>query len=72
MIDAEKEAIERVRALYAVERQSKDASAEERLKLRQRQSAPLLAQLRERLLTWKEQLLPKHPKRKLGIHGGEQ
>jgi transposase len=47
--------------LLAVERQSKDASVEERLKLRQRQSAPLLAQLRERLLAWKEQLLPKHP-----------
>jgi transposase len=68
VIDAEKaapeiarEAVERVRALYAVERQCKDASAEERLKLRQQQSAPLLAQLRERLLTWKEQLLPKHP-----------
>jgi len=68
VIDAEKaapeiarEAVERVRALYAVERQCKDASVEERLKLRQQQSAPLLAQLRERLLTWKEQLLPKHP-----------
>jgi len=68
VIDAEKaapeiarEAVERVRALYAIERQSKDASVEERLKLRQQQSAPLLAQLRERLLTWKEQLLPKHP-----------
>jgi transposase len=68
VIDAEKaapeiarEAIDRVRALYAVEKQGKDASAEERLKLRQQQSAPLLAQLRERLLTWKEQLLPKHP-----------
>jgi len=68
VIDAEKaapeiarEVIEQVRALYAVERQSKDASVEERLKLRQQQSAPLLAQLRERLLTWKEQLLPKHP-----------
>jgi transposase len=34
---------------------------EERLKLRQEQSAPVLAQLRERLLAWKEQLLPKHP-----------
>jgi transposase len=34
---------------------------EERLRLRQRQSAPLLTQLRERLLSWKEQLLPKHP-----------
>ena len=68
VIDAEKaapeiarEAVERVRALYAVERQSKDASVEERLKLRLQQSAPLLAQLREQLLTWKEQLLPKHP-----------
>jgi transposase len=68
VIDAEKaapeiarEAVERVRALYAIERQSKDVSVEERLKLRQQQSAPLLAQLRERLLTWKEQLLPKHP-----------
>jgi transposase len=68
VIDAEKaapeiarEAVERVRVLYAVERQCKDVSVEERLKLRQQQSAPLLAQLRERLLTWKEQLLPKHP-----------
>jgi transposase len=68
VIDAEKaapeiarEAVERVRALYVIERQSKDASVQERLKLRQQQSAPLLAQLRERLLTWKEQLLPKHP-----------
>jgi transposase len=68
VIDAEKaapeiarEAVERVRALYAVERQSKDVSAEERLKLRREQSVPLLAQLRERLLTWKEQLLPRHP-----------
>jgi len=68
VIDAEKaapeiarEAVERVRALYAVERQCKDASVEERLKLRQQQSAPMLAQLREQLLSWKEQLLPKHP-----------
>ena len=68
VIDAEKaapeialEAVDRVRALYAVERQGKDASVEERLMLRQQQSAPLLAQLRERLLSWKEQLLPKHP-----------
>jgi transposase len=68
VIDAEKaapeiarEAVERVRALYAIERRCKDASVEERLELRQQQSAPLLAQLRERLLTWKEHLLPKHP-----------
>jgi transposase len=68
VIDAEKaapeiarEAVERVRALYAVERLCKDVSVEERLKMRRQQSVSLLAQLRERLLTWKEQLLPKHP-----------
>ena len=68
VIDAEKaapeiarEAVERVRALYAVERQCKDASVEERLELRKQQSAPMLALLREKLLEWKEQLLPKHP-----------
>ena len=50
MIDAEKtapeiarQAIEMVRALYAVEKQAKDASVEERLRLRQEQSAPVLA-----------------------------
>ena len=68
IIDAEKsapeiakEAVERVRTLYAVERQGKDASVEVRLKLRREQSAPLLAQLHDRLLQWKQQLLPKHP-----------
>jgi len=68
VIDAEKsapeiakEAVERARALYAVERQAQDKTVEARLQLRQSQTAPLLAQLRERLLAWKEQLLPKHP-----------
>jgi transposase len=68
IIDAEKsapeiasEAVERVRALYALERQGKDASNAERLKLRREQSAPLLAELHDRLLQWKQQLLPKHP-----------
>jgi transposase len=56
-----REAVERVRALYAVERHAKDSTAEERLRMRQQQSVPLLAELRERLLVWKEQLLPKHP-----------
>jgi hypothetical protein len=32
-----------------------------RLKLRQEQSAPVLAALRKKFLVWKEQLLPKHP-----------
>jgi len=68
IIEAEKaapeiarEAIDLVRALYAVEKQAKDASIEARLELRQQQSAPVLAALREKFLVWKEQLLPKHP-----------
>jgi transposase len=68
LIEAEKvapeiarEAIEMVRALYAVEKQAVAASVAERLKLRQDRSAPVLADLRQRFLVWKEQLLPKHP-----------
>jgi transposase len=68
IIDAEKtapeiarEAIEMVRALYAVEKQAKDISAQARLRLRQEQSAPVLTTLHEKFLVWKEQLLPKHP-----------
>ncbi len=68
IIEAEKvapeiarEAVEMVRALYAVESQARDASVPERLRLRQEQSAPVLAHLREKLLEWKEQLLPRHP-----------
>jgi transposase len=49
------------RDLFRVERQAKDFSVEERLALRQAQSVPVLAKLREKLLGWKEQLLPKHP-----------
>jgi len=68
IIEAEKaapeiaqQAIEMVRALYAVEKQAAALSVAERLDLRQSQSAPVLAQLRQKLLSWKEQLLPKHP-----------
>ena len=68
IIDAEKaapeiaqEAIVLVRALYAVQKQGRNASAEQRLGLRQEQSAPVLAELHEKLFDWKEQLLPKHP-----------
>ena len=50
-----------IRMLYAVEKQARDVSAEERLALRQAESAPVLAQIRQKLLLWKEQLLPKHP-----------
>ena len=68
VIEAEKaapeiarEAIELVRALYVVEKHAKDLSVLARLELRQEESAPVLALLREKLLEWKEQLLPKHP-----------
>lgn len=67
-IDAEKvapeiarEAVDLIDDMFRVERQAKDFSAEERLAFRQTRSAPLLAKLREKLLEWKEQLLPKHP-----------
>ena len=68
IIDAEKvapeiahEAVELIEALFRVESQAKDFSAEQRLALRGEKSAPVLAKLREKLLGWKEQLLPKHP-----------
>jgi len=44
-----------------VEKQAKDVSVAERLALRQTQSVPVLAELQRKLLTWKEQLLPKYP-----------
>jgi hypothetical protein len=50
-----------LRRLFALEQQAKELSFEERLALRQTQSAPLLAELHYQLLGWKEQLLPKHP-----------
>src|SRR3954447_23050292 len=65
-IDAEKaapeiarEAVERVRALYTIERQGQNATPAERLALRQEKAAPLLDELHLRLLIWKEQLLPR-------------
>jgi transposase len=56
-----REAVEWVRALYAVEHRGKNLPAAARLELRQAESAPVLAGLKEKLLTWKQQLLPKHP-----------
>jgi transposase len=68
VIEAEKaapeiarQAIERMGALYGVEKQAAGLSAGEKLKMRQEKSAPMLLELREKLLIWKEQLLPKHP-----------
>ncbi len=68
LVEAEKaapeiaqEAVERVCALYAVERQAKASSAEQRRQLRGEKSVPLRAELHDRLPGWKQQLLPKHP-----------
>src|SRR6202162_385456 len=67
-VDAEKvgpeiarEAVGLIGDLFRVERQAKDFSGEQRLALRRDKSASVLATLREKLLEWKEQLLPKHP-----------
>ena len=56
-----RQAIEMVRALYAVEKQAAAMPPAERLELRQARSVPVLAELREKFLAWKEQLLPRHP-----------
>jgi len=56
-----REAVDLIGQLFAVEKQDKDVAVAERLALRQTQSVPVLAELRDKLLTWKEQLLPKHP-----------
>jgi transposase len=68
IIEAEKtapeiarQAIEMVRAFYAVEKQAADLTPAKKLEARQAQSVPLLTELREKFLTWKEQLLPRHP-----------
>jgi transposase len=67
-VDAEKTAPEIAREatawigkLFAIESRARAASVSERLEIRQKQSVPLLAELRQKLLLWKEQLLPKHP-----------
>lgn len=56
------QAVKLIGQLYAIEEQGRMLSvAEDRLRLRQSQSTSLLRQLHERLLAWKDQLLPKHP-----------
>ena len=68
VIEAEKsapeiarEAVALVRALYAVEHRAKELPVAARLELRRADSTPVLSDLRDRLLRWKKQLLPKHP-----------
>ena len=73
-VDAEKshptiarEAVTLVKQLYAIEDQAHalkgddDDDDDDRLHLRQSRSIPVLRQLHQRLLIWKDQLLPKHP-----------
>jgi transposase len=56
-----REAVDWIGRLFALEKQAQEVSVAERLQLRQAKSLPALAELREKLLAWKEQLLPKHP-----------
>src|SRR5258707_2897065 len=60
-LEVAREAVDLIGRAFAVEKQAKDMSVAERLALRQTQSVPVLAELRQKLLAWKEQLLPKHP-----------
>ena len=67
-VDAEKthpaiahEAAGLIGRLYAIEEQARTHRSKDRVVLRQTHSTPLLRQLHERLLLWKDQLLPKHP-----------
>ena len=67
-IDAERthpaiaaEAVTRIGQLYAIEDSARALGESDRLHRRQSHSAAILSRLREQLLTWKDQLLPKHP-----------
>jgi transposase len=67
-VDAEKthpqiaaEAAAMIKRLYAVEERGKALDVPARLAMRQEQSVPTLTAMKEKLLTWKDQLLPKHP-----------
>jgi len=67
-VDAEKthpaiahQAVALIRRLYALEDQARSLDLAHRLHLRESQSTPILRELRDRLLAWKDQLLPRHP-----------
>ena len=55
------EALALIGRLFAVEQETKDFSCADRLALRQSHSRPVLDTLHEKLLLWREKLLPKHP-----------
>jgi transposase len=67
-VDAEKahpaiaaEAVGLVGRLYAVEGRGEAMDEAARLALRRRESVPVLSALKDKLLGWRDQLLPKHP-----------
>jgi len=55
------EALALIGRLFAIEQHAKELSDAERLSLRQSQSWPIVTELHERLVQWKQSLLPKHP-----------
>jgi len=57
------EAVGLVKRLYAIEERGRPLGPQQRTALRQRDSAPVLATLKDKLLGWRDQLLPKHPMR---------
>jgi len=61
-----REVVALLRPLFAIENQAREASASEGLEIRQKQSVPVLAELRQKLLVWKEQLIPQHPMGRCG------
>jgi len=67
-VDAEKahpaiaaEAVGIIKRLYAIEERGKGLDVPPRTALRQRESKPILAILKDKLHGWRDQLLPKHP-----------
>ncbi|MGA2233797.1 MAG: IS66 family transposase [Tepidisphaeraceae bacterium] len=67
-VDAEKthpqiaaEAVAWIKRLYVIEERGKAMDVGARLALRQQESVPILAALKDRLYAWRDQLLPKHP-----------
>ncbi len=54
-------ALELIGQLFAIERSAEGLCPQDHLALRQQKSVPVLKVLHERLLAWKDTLLPKHP-----------
>jgi transposase len=55
------EALRLIGRLFAIEQEGKNLPSVDRLALRRSQSLTILESLHDRLLSWKQELLPKHP-----------